>query len=71
MLQDSHTVQCPYCNWNNEAVKKDKLHPNCSTKKPKETDDVISDTIDCRNPKCMKPFEIFHFKAKGGIDFLK
>ena len=59
--------RCPKCNWTFEAKKGDKLHPHCSTKKPKQSDveeDIVEETYDCRNPECMNPVIVYYYRAK-------
>ena len=59
--------KCPSCGWTFEVEKGDKLHPHCSTKKPKDTDiteDVVTKLYDCRNPKCLKPITVYYYRAK-------
>ena len=60
-------LRCPICTWTFEADKGDKLHPHCSTNKPKESDvteDMIIRVYDCRNPKCLNPITVYYYRTK-------
>ena len=65
--EDTIIIRCPKCKWTNEAEKGDKLYPHYSTKKPRESEvheDIITKVVDCRNSKCLEPFDVYYFRAK-------
>ena len=58
---------CPFCGWTFLVEKGDRIHPYCSTEKPKEAtveEDVICKLFNCRNPKCLEPIMVYYYKAK-------
>jgi hypothetical protein len=65
--------KCPFCNWTLLAERGDRMHPHCSTEKPKETvveRDVITKLYSCRNPKCLKPITVYYYNAKQAFKLI-
>ena len=67
MSKETVVLRCPKCDWTFEAMRGDRLHPHCSTKKPKPQD-VIEDIAEmkykCRNPNCHNSITVYYYRGK-------
>ncbi len=66
-FKKTRILRCPKCGWPFEVEVPDRLHPDCTTKKPDKRDvngGIIEKVCDCNNPKCGNPITVYCYLQK-------